>query len=140
QPFEVGKGFNKTKREFLPCLSERQLGKPGHIGEASDVVQLVKGNMEAPQRLEVSQKTEVSPDSAMNVELDVRPIGDQSTRLLQLRRREGLIKLNDPAIRLQRPVGVANRSTTDRSVVKKLDYALSCPQGWAMHYGDDPRG
>src|SRR2546430_12959660 len=63
--------------------------------------------MKALRSLEISEEPEVSPDSAVHVELDVGPIGDQATRLFQLCRGQPVIKLHDSAIRLQRPERVA---------------------------------
>src|SRR5262249_4681204 len=99
QLFELRQDFEKTQREFLPRLAEGQLPQTTRqMEEAGDVVELVKGDVETLQIWEVAQEAEVAPIPAVDIKLDVRPVGHQAGRLLQMRSREELVELDDAAI------------------------------------------
>jgi hypothetical protein len=100
-------GLNDAEREFLSRFAERQFPEPPRIGEPGNILQLVKGDVQALNRFEMFQETQVSPNSAIDIELDIGPVGDQPARPRQLRRGKRRVELHDPALRFQRPERVA---------------------------------
>src|SRR2546430_1716569 len=108
QFFEVRQGFDKAQWKFFPRLPKDEFIETAvQIREASNIIQVIACDVQAPHRPEIAQKIQVHARSAIYVELDVRPVDEEIASLAQLRRRKGLTELNDLAIELQRPEGIS---------------------------------
>src|SRR6266436_7006811 len=104
------------------CPAEGELFETAlQMRKAGDVVELIQGQVEAPQLLEISEKAQVLTCLAIHVQLDIGPVGDELRGPLQLRGRQRPIKLDDLATRLQRSerisetVGIVSQETAVRA-------------------------
>ena len=69
-------GAEEAQREGSFRFSEGKLLQVSDMRKAGDILQLVECNLQTPQRAKVAQEIQVGARVAVNVELDVRPIGD----------------------------------------------------------------
>src|SRR6266446_5072863 len=75
QFFKVRQGFDKAQWKFFPRLPKDEFIETAvQIREASNIIQVIECDVQAPHRSEMPQKVQVPARSAIYVELDVRPV------------------------------------------------------------------